>query len=220
LFGDGPASAQSPRPSPTPTTVTRRRRRKERRRAYLPSGMYRRPRLPEPDTPVGAILAERRAGLVADLGGEGELTTTQTALIDLVIRQWSILDSVDGYLLGMESLVDRRHRKAWPVVLDRDRLAASLERSLGRLGLERRTAPPAAPAKEVWCVAGRRGGKSRVAALVAVYLSCFRRYRLAPGETGTLMVIAVDKTQAKVVFSYIRALVAAVPMLARMVTGE
>ena len=141
LFGDGPASAQSPRPSPTPTTVTRRRRRKERRRAYLPSGMYRRPRLPEPDTPVGAILAERRAGLVADLGGEGELTTTQTALIDLVIRQWSILDSVDGYLLGMESLVDRRHRKAWPVVLDRDRLAASLERSLGRLGLERRPAP-------------------------------------------------------------------------------
>ena len=50
-----------------------------------------------------------------------------------------------------------------------------------------RTDPPAAPAKEVWCVAGRRGGKSRVAALVAVYLSCFRRYRLAPGETGTLM---------------------------------
>ena len=62
-------------------------------------------------------------------------------MIDLVIRQWAILDSVDGYLLGMESLVDRRHRKAWPVVLDRDRLAASLERSLARLGLERRPAP-------------------------------------------------------------------------------
>ena len=83
-----------------------------------------------------------------------------------------------------------------------------------------RTDSPAAPAKEVWCVAGRRGGKSRIAAVCAVYLSCFRRYRLAPGETGVLMVIAVDKTQAKVVFSYIRALVAAVPMLAKMVTGE
>jgi hypothetical protein len=39
---------------------------------------------------------------------------------------------------------------------------------------------------------GRRGGKSRISALVALYLACFRDYEphLAPGEVGTLAVIA------------------------------
>ena len=52
-----------------------------------------------------------------------------------------------------------------------------------------REAAPTAQAREVWTIVGRRGGKSRVAALLAVYLSCFRDYRavLAPGERGTLM---------------------------------
>jgi len=44
------------------------------------------------------------------------------------------------------------------------------------------------PAREGWVIVGRRGGKSRIAALVALYLACFRQYRdvLAPGEIGTL----------------------------------
>ena len=51
---------------------------------------------------------------------------------------------------------------------------------------------PTAPAKEGWFVVGRRGGKSRIAALVAVYLAAFRDYSkvLSPGERGVLMVIA------------------------------
>src|SRR6266849_7492836 len=60
-----------------------------------------------------------------------------------------------------------------------------------------RQTPPAGPSREAWLIVGRRGGKSRVAALVAVYLACFREYRkqLAPGERGTLMVIAADRRQ-------------------------
>jgi hypothetical protein len=84
-------------------------------------------------------MAERRAGLVEDLGGA--LTVAQTALVDLAIRQWALLDSVDGYLLALPSPVDRRHRRVWPVVLDRSRLAAQLETTLVRLGLERREKP-------------------------------------------------------------------------------
>jgi hypothetical protein len=78
---------------------------------------------------------------------------------------------------------------------------------------------PEAPAREGWVVVGRRGGKSRVAALVAVWLACFRDYRavLAPGEPGTLMVIAADRRQARVVFRYIEALLDGVPMLAGLV---
>ena len=55
---------------------------------------------------------------------------------------------------------------------------------------------------------GRRGGKSRIAALVAVYLACFRDYRrvLARGERGHVMVLAADRRQARVVFRYISGL--------------
>ena len=69
---------------------------------------------------------------------------------------------------------------------------------------------------------GRRGGKSLIAALVAVFLACFRDYRkiLAPGERGTVMVIAADRRQARGVFRYIAGFLDAVPMLARMVESR
>ncbi|MEO7329123.1 MAG: hypothetical protein ABI193_11120, partial [Minicystis sp.] len=82
----------------------------------------------------------------------------------------------------------------------------------------RRTAPPTLAARVAWVIAGRRGGKSRLAALLVVFLACFRRYELAPGERGVAMVIAADRRQARVVFRYVCALFDAVPMLAAMVT--
>jgi hypothetical protein len=42
--------------------------------------------------------------------------------------------------------------------------------------------PTTSPAHEGWLIVSRRGGKSRIAATVAVYLACFRDYGvLAPG---------------------------------------
>jgi hypothetical protein len=68
-----------------------------------------------------------------------------------------------------------------------------------------RHVPPTSPAREAWLIVGRRGGKSRIAALVAVYLACFLDYRptLAAGERATVMVIAADRRQARVVLRYI-----------------
>lgn len=83
-----------------------------------------------------------------------------------------------------------------------------------------RQRPPEAPAKEAWLIVGRRGGKSRVAALLAVFLACFRRYTLAPGERGVVMVIATDRYQARIVFNYIVALLESTPMLARLIEGK
>jgi hypothetical protein len=85
-----------------------------------------------------------------------------------------------------------------------------------------RSAPPAAPVAEAWLVCGRRAGKSFVLALTAVYLAAFHDYRrhLAPGERGTVMVIATDRKQARVIVRYVRALLVNVPMLARMVERE
>jgi hypothetical protein len=85
-----------------------------------------------------------------------------------------------------------------------------------------RSAPPTTPATEAWLVCGRRAGKSFVLALCAVYLATFRDYRrhLAPGERGTVLVIATNSRQARVIFRYVRALLTRVPMLAKLVERE
>jgi hypothetical protein len=69
---------------------------------------------------------------------------------------------------------------------------------------------------------GRRGGKSRIAALIALFLACFRDYRefLAPGEVGTLPVIASDRKQARTIMRYLTGLINAVPMLRAMLASE
>src|ERR1700751_3250694 len=61
-----------------------------------------------------------------------------------------------------------------------------------------REAAPQAPSTEAALVVGRRGGKSRILALVACYLACFRDYRphLAPGAVVTIAVIAANRGEA------------------------
>ncbi len=85
-----------------------------------------------------------------------------------------------------------------------------------------RTEPPAAPFKEAALVIGRRGGKSRVLATIAVYLATFRSYEefLAPGEVATIAIIAADRKQARSIFRYILGLMENIPMLAGMVTDQ
>ena len=85
-----------------------------------------------------------------------------------------------------------------------------------------RADPPANPAIEGWLICGRRAGKSFMLALIAVFLACFRDYRphLQPGERATVLVIACDRKQARVIFRYIGGLLTRVPMLARMIERE
>ena len=78
------------------------------------------------------------------------------------------------------------------------------------------------PLLELWLAVGRRGGKSQIAALVAVYEAAFRDYtdRLAPGEVATVMVLACDRKQARTVMRYIAGLLHSNPMLERMIFRE
>jgi hypothetical protein len=80
---------------------------------------------------------------------------------------------------------------------------------------------PAEPFREAFVIAGRRSGKSLIAALIAVFLACFKTYEavLAPGEVGTVMILGADRRQCRVIFSYIDAFLS-VPILARMVTAR
>jgi hypothetical protein len=67
--------------------------------------------------------------------------------------------------------------------------------------------------RELWCVCGRRAGKSRMAAAVAVFLACFVKHRLSPGEVGMVLVLSSTVDQSKTVFSYAKAFLTASPVL-------
>jgi hypothetical protein len=85
-----------------------------------------------------------------------------------------------------------------------------------------RGAVPMGGFREAWIVCGRRAGKSRTLALIAVYLATFHDWReyLAPGERGTIMIIATDRRQARVLFRYVKALLLNVPMLRELVESD
>ena len=135
----------------------------------------------------------------------------------------TILDALDDPNLLGAAFPDAESWTAWraflaavyglPMTADQ---AAIFRRHTGR------QTSPEAQAREVWCIAGRRAGKSRVAALLAVYVAAFKDYRpvLAPGEKATVAVIAADRQQARVVFRYICGLLDAVPMLRPLVVRQ
>jgi hypothetical protein len=83
-----------------------------------------------------------------------------------------------------------------------------------------RQSAPTSPASEAWVVCGRRSGKSRVASAIATYVAALASTtKLAPGEHGVVLVCAVDKQQAQVIFRYCKALFA-LPALRPLVAGE
>src|SRR5207253_1452368 len=79
-----------------------------------------------------------------------------------------------------------------------------------------RATAPGSPLHEAWLVCGRRAGKSFVLACIAIFLAAFIDWRpkLGPGEVGTIMVVAADRRQARVIMRYCLGLLKAVPMLA------
>lgn len=82
--------------------------------------------------------------------------------------------------------------------------------------------PSERPPREVFCVCGRRSGKSFISSLIAVFSACFRDWTevLAPGEKGYFAVIAADRRQARIVMNYIKAFLHASPLVEREIREE
>lgn len=99
--------------------------------------------------------------------------------------------------------------------LDADELAIFTE-------ITGRIEAPVEPASEAWFVCGRRSGKDVKASALVAWLATFGAEqmgfldRLVKGETGVVQLIAVDRRQAKVCLSYLRAYFEQ-PLLAQMV---
>jgi hypothetical protein len=131
--------------------------------------------------------------------------------IDKVLR--------DERLLGAE-LGDIDTWSTWLVVLkaafghalDTDELQTFKAISGGRV-------LPLKRVRELWVIAGRRGGKSRMAAALACYFSLFVKHKLAGGERGMVLVLAATTEQAKVVFDYALAFLNNSPVLQREIAS-
>src|SRR4029077_8153231 len=67
----------------------------------------------------------------------------------------------------------------------------------------------------------RRSGKSRMAAAVAVHVAALTDHskRLAPGEVGTVALIAASRDQANTVFGYVKGFLLSSPLLAGQIEG-
>jgi hypothetical protein len=73
--------------------------------------------------------------------------------------------------------------------------------------------------EELWVVVGRRGGKTRTAAALAVYVAALidHKANLSPGERGLVLFLAQNVKQAQVAFGYCAAVFESVPLLSALV---
>lgn len=84
-----------------------------------------------------------------------------------------------------------------------------------------RKTPPTSPSREAWLVIGRRGGKSFILAVIAVYLAAFRDWSQVIGlGRGTIMIIAADRRQGRIIKQYISSLFNEVEMLRPLVAAD
>jgi hypothetical protein len=143
----------------------------------------------------------------------------QTDIIS-AIRNPKIFGSL---FIGNGSVTDLSSWVAWMVWL---KAAFALPMDATELALYRqctgREHPPKVPPGEIYTIVGRRGGKSFISSLVAAYLGCFNSYRkyLNAGERAVILVLARDREQARVCFSYISGIIHQVAPLAAMVVSE
>jgi hypothetical protein len=73
--------------------------------------------------------------------------------------------------------------------------------------------------RELWCIIGRRGGKSRMAAALAVYFALFVKHKLAGGEVGWVLVLSATTDQSKTVFLYTLAFLNSSPALQKEIAS-
>jgi hypothetical protein len=99
---------------------------------------------------VGRQLQKWRRELVADLGGQDVISTQQTVLVDIAVKEKLILDSIDAYMLTQDTLINKRKKALLPIVLQCQQLEDSLVRTLTQLGIQRRPNDLREAARKRW----------------------------------------------------------------------
>jgi hypothetical protein len=137
--------------------------------------------------------------------------TTSPLPIDRVLQDERLLGAALGDI-GTWATWIAVLKAAFALPLSDDERATFMSVAGGRV-------PPLKRTRELWCIIGRRGGKSRMAAALAIYFALFVKYKLAAGERGMVLVLAATTDQAKVVFNYVAAFLQASEVLRREVAS-
>lgn len=136
----------------------------------------------------------------------------------------SLIDAMDDDRLFAPWF--RRRRESWSAWRVFIKAMFGLEMDAEDLALYRqctgRADPPNAAFAVAYLICGRRAGKTFCLALICVFIACFRNFEefLAPGERGTIMLIASDRRQARSCLRYMAALLKEVPLLAKRIERE
>lgn len=114
-------------------------------------------------------------------------------------ESWSTWRAV---LRAAEGLpLDRRQRRAFRAVAERD--------------------PPRRRVRELWAIVGRRGGKDSIASAIATAAAMGDYHaQLRPGERATVMCLACDRAQARIVHRYVTGYFSSNPLLRPLVERE
>lgn len=79
-------------------------------------------------------------------------------------------------------------------------------------------APPRRRVKELVCAVGRGGGKDSIASALATFIATTSDFsHLRPGERGTVMCLATDRSQAAIALNYTRGNFEHTPLLAPLI---
>ena len=135
----------------------------------------------------------------------------------------NIIQAMESELVFRSLFRDLKTWRAWEVFLKGlfNIRMRSPERELFRAcsGLSE---PYKGKIKEAWVLVSRRGGKSFISSLLAVYLACFKDWskHLSPGERPHIFVISVTKWQAQTIKDYIVGILESNKTLANMIENE
>jgi hypothetical protein len=84
-----------------------------------------------------AVFATQQA-IELDLGGSDAISSQRKVILDGIGRKLRDLFKIEAYLAGLKSIVNKRRRCLFPIVLEKHRLLESVRRDLESIGLERR----------------------------------------------------------------------------------
>lgn len=79
---------------------------------------------------------------------------------------------------------------------------------------------PSEPAREIWIIVGRRGGKSVNVSLLGTFMGAFNEYRLSAGEMATIPIISPTRQQSRIVKGFISSFFRENPFLHGLVVNE
>jgi len=75
--------------------------------------------------------------LTAALGGSENVSPQQLAVVEEAVRSKAYLDHIDAFLLSLDSVIHKRRKKLYPIVLSRMQVAEHFMRQMDRLGFAR-----------------------------------------------------------------------------------